>query len=166
MSEDKTNGEPRSEKKIMRCEDIQPLLFDYMSRELGEGRAAIVREHLRKCKTCQVVAKDIQATLDLLHTASKAEPKQTERLTDKRRKKIVWAFTHPVMSWMAKHMFFISVIAAIITIISVAAFMRFMLEKHFAPIKGKPITVIIVNRGQTNMIQETSNIQSEVQQRP
>jgi predicted anti-sigma-YlaC factor YlaD len=166
VNENKTNGQIRPEKKMMQCEDIQPLLFDYMSRELGEGRAAIVREHLRKCKTCQVVAKDIQATLELLHTASKAEPKQIERLTDKRRKKIVWTFTHPVMSWIEKHMFFISVVTAIIMIISVVTFMRFMMEKHFSPIKGELITVMIVSHGQTNVIQGTNNIQSEVQRGP
>ena len=125
--------------------------------ELGEGRAAIVREHLRKCKTCQVLAADIQATVDLLHAASKAGPEQPERLTENRRKKIMWAFTHPMISWMYKHIQLVSLAGAVILFVIVWAFSRFMIESRFAPLKGEPVTVIVVNHGQTNVVMEGTN---------
>ena len=162
MNGEKTDSQGKADnKKRVECDDIQPLLFDYMSRELGEGRAAIVREHLRKCKTCQALAKDIQATIDLLHTTSKAGPKQAERLTESRRKKIIWAFTHPIISWMYKHIWLVSVVGALFLFVAVWAFARIMIESRFAPLKGEPVTVIIFNRGQTNVVLGTNEFQTE-----
>jgi len=160
VNREKTDSQGKVEKKLVECADIQLLLFDYMSRELGEGRAAIVREHLRKCKACQVLASDIQATMDLLHTASKTEPTQGERLTESRRNRIVWAFTHPLLSWMHKHILLVSIFGAAILSIAVWFFYRFMIESRFAPLKGEPITVMLVDHGRTNVIQGTNILQN------
>jgi len=141
----------------MKCEDIQPLLFDYMNHELGEGRSAVTREHLRKCRDCQGVAKNIQATLDLLHKASRPGSQQAERLTDSRRKKIIWAFTHPIRSWIAKHLFVFSFIATILVFIGVFSFMRMMVRRHFAPRHGTLVEVILVPQGQTNPVAGSTN---------
>ena len=138
-------------KKVL-CEDIQPLLFDYMNRELGEGRAAMVREHLRKCKACQAAAKEIRTTLDLLQTA-KAEPKHPDRLSQNRREQILRELMHPLRSWLEKHLLIFSIGAAVIVVISVLLFIRGMIERRFAPMEGEAVTVILVNHGHTNVIQ-------------
>lgn len=101
----------------MKCEDIQAVLFDYMSRELGGARSTLVREHLRKCDACQSSAQDIQATLDLLHSASKAETEAPEHLSDARRARIVRAFTHPVIDWIDRHHTLVSLLVALAVVI-------------------------------------------------
>jgi predicted anti-sigma-YlaC factor YlaD len=161
VNTDKTDSHCAQERTIMKCEDIQPLLFDYMSRELTGAREVIIREHLRKCKNCQAAARDIQATLDLLRKASSVEKQQVTHLSESRRKKIVRAFTHPIMSWVERHILLVSIIGAIIVIISVTTFMRFMMEKHFAMPEGEVITVMIVSHGQTNVIAGTNEAQKE-----
>ena len=155
-----TDSQGKAEKKLVECADIQLLLFDYMSRELGEGRAAIVREHLRKCKACQVLARDIQATMDLLHTASKAGSTQRARLTESRRNRIVWVFTHPLLSWMHKHILLVSIFGTAILSVAVWFFYRFMIESRFAPLKGEPVTVMLVDHGRTNVIRGTNILQT------
>lgn len=164
MNGERTENQVRTEKKKVECEDIQPLLFDYMSRELGEGRAAIVREHLRKCRSCQVLAKDMQATIDLLHKTSKAGTGSLEHLTESRRKKIIWAFTHPVISWIYRNIFIFSIVGAVILIFTVWLFSKFLIERRFAPLQGEPITVIIFNRGQTNVVVGDTNILKSLDQ--
>lgn len=134
MNEIKPGDQPQAEKKLAKCEDIQPLLFDYMSRELGEGRAAVVREHLRKCKACQALAKDMQATHDLLRKSSRAGQKPVERLTESRRNKIIWAFTHPVMNWIGRHRILASILITTALFIGVWAFMHVMLEYYSRPL--------------------------------
>lgn len=166
MNGERTENQIRTDKKLVECEDIQPLLFDYMSRELGEGRAAIVREHLRKCKNCQALAKDMQATIDLLHKTSKADLGNTEHLTESRRKKIVWAFTHPIVSWIYKNIFIFSIVGAAIALTALWFFSRFLVESRFAPLKGEPVTVIIVNHGQTNVVVGDTNMLKSVDQQP
>jgi len=164
VNSERIESQIRTEKKMVECEDIQPLLFDYMSRELGEGRAAIVREHLRKCRNCQILAKDMQAAVDLLHKTSKAGSGSPERLSENRRKKIIWAFTHPIISWIYKNIFIFSIIGALIVILTVWMFSKFLIERRFAPLQGEPITVIIVNHGQTNVVIGDTNILKSVDQ--
>ena len=107
------------------CEDIRDLLFDYMSHELGKARSQLVREHIRRCDECRKQAAEIQSTLDLLSAAGKEETDIPSRLTDERRKKLYWWFTHPVMRWIENHhIIFSLVIAAIIL-----AILTFVLSK-------------------------------------
>jgi len=161
---ERTENQIRAEKKMVECQDIQPLLFDYMSLELGEGRAAIVREHLRKCRNCQILAKDMQATIDLLHETSKTESKNQERLTDGRRKKIIWAFTHPIISWIHKNILIFSVVSAAIVLTALWFFSKFLVESRLAPLAGEPVTVIIVNHGQTNVVIGDTNVLKSLDQ--
>lgn len=163
MNGNKTDIQPGADKnrKMIDCEDIQPLIMDYMNRELGEGRAAAVREHLRKCKACQAVAIDIEATLHLLHVTSKSGLQGRERLSTGRKKRIIRVFKHPVLSWVEYNRMILSVIGAVILIIIVVLGMRYVINKRFAPIKGKPITVILVERGKTNVVFEATNSISE-----
>ena len=100
----------------VRCEDIQELLFDYMSRELGQARSVLVREHLRKCEACTRQAAEIQSTLDLLSNASKEETNAPSKLTDERRKKLYWWYSHPIMLWIEQHHMIVSLIITILVL--------------------------------------------------
>lgn len=98
------------------CKDIQDLLFDYMSHELGGARSVLIREHLRKCEECTRQAAEIQSTLDLLNKASREESDIPARLTDERRKKLYWWYSHPFMRWIEKHHIIVSVIATLLAL--------------------------------------------------
>jgi len=106
--------------KIMDCKDIQPLLFEYMNRELGTGRSVVVREHLRKCEKCQAEAADMQATVELLRKSSGQDdgiiPRQ---LSDEHRKRISWSITHPVLDWIYAHHMLVSIVVTLMVLIAI-----------------------------------------------
>lgn len=102
---------------MMKCEDIQSVLLDYMTHELGEPQSILVREHLRKCRNCQVAAAEIEAALDLLRQASESERQAPMRLSDERRTRLAWAFTHPVMEWIVTHHILVSFAVALLAIL-------------------------------------------------
>jgi len=110
--------------QVLKCDEIQDVLLDYMSRQLGDARSVIVREHLRKCDNCRAEAAEMQSTLDLLRQASKEEPGLPDHLTDDRRKRIVRAIMHPIIDWMDRHHNLISIVVAIIVLAVVLAVLR------------------------------------------
>lgn len=118
--------EPPGENTITRCEDIQALLFNYVTRELGQARSDLVREHLRKCEKCQAVAKDIQATMNFLRTASKSETVVSDHLSKERRTRIIRAFAHPVIDWIDRHHIIVSVVVTMAVIIVLIVILRRM----------------------------------------
>ena len=101
---------------VLRCEDVQPLLFDYMARELGDSRSALVREHLRRCQGCRDTAADMQRTLDMLHNASETEKRLRLRLSEKRRAQVLFTYNHPFMGWIVRHHIAVSAVLAAIAI--------------------------------------------------
>jgi predicted anti-sigma-YlaC factor YlaD len=104
-------------KKKSVCAEVQPLLFDYMNRELGPGRSDLVREHLRKCRDCQADAASMQATLDLLRSASQRKAHIPRHLSDRRRARIFWSVAHPVLDWVSvNHMLFSLLTALTVTL--------------------------------------------------
>ena len=99
------------------CEEIQGLLFGYMSRELGEGRSDLVREHIRKCADCQAAAADMQDTMSVLQGASEEEAGIPRRLSDDRRARIAFSFTHPVLDWMYQHHILVSAVMTLVVLV-------------------------------------------------
>jgi hypothetical protein len=106
------------------CADIQLVLFDYMSRELGPARSEYVREHLRRCPECQAAAAEIQATLELVRRADPAQDGAPQRLSEKRRQHIRWAIAHPLMDWVHSHHVIVSILVALAVTALVFAIMR------------------------------------------
>jgi len=104
--------------KLLKCAEIQAVLFDYMARELGEGRSDLVREHLRRCADCQKEAAEISAMLEALHEGS-PEGTLEERLSDDRRKRLVRAYMHPVLDWIHSHHVMISILIALAVLVAV-----------------------------------------------
>lgn len=118
MSEERKQdraGTPERDTPVT-CDEIRSLLFDYMTRELGRGRSDLVREHLRRCQDCQAAAAEIQATLELLHQASDSEDGVPSRLSEERRERLIWAFTHPVMHWIERHHVMVSIAVALVVL--------------------------------------------------
>jgi len=106
---------------IMKCEDIQGVLLDYMARELGNGRSDLVREHLRHCPECSRAAVEIQETFDLLKSASE-EPR--ERLSERHRARILRSITHPILDWIYGHHIAVSLAVAVVVVIGAFCIVR------------------------------------------
>ena len=125
----------------MNCEEMQAVLFDYMTRELGAARSELVHEHLRKCPDCRASAAEIQATLDALRSVAETGPEIPERLSDERRKRITRAVMHPLLDWMYRHHVIFSIIAAIAVIaLAIGILRRVQIYRRGAP-RGVTVTI-------------------------
>ncbi|OGV61807.1 MAG: hypothetical protein A2498_16290 [Lentisphaerae bacterium RIFOXYC12_FULL_60_16] len=108
----------------MACDDIQEVLFDYMTRELGGNRADLVREHLRKCDSCQAAAADIQRTLDLLHRARATDIHMAPaHLSEHHHQRLIRAVLHPILDWINRHHILVSILAALALVALVGIFL-------------------------------------------
>ncbi len=98
------------------CEEIQNNLMDYLTRDLGEARSDLIREHLRKCDKCQTEAGELQKTINLLRGASQVEsiPRHMSRKT---RDRMMRAVEHPFLDWIYRHHILISLCIALIAIL-------------------------------------------------
>lgn len=123
MNTEEGKAETRDWNGPVQCEDIQDVLFDYMSRELGAARSDLVREHLRKCENCQAVAQEVQSTLDLLHSASRLDAGD-KRLTDDRHRRVLRALTHPVIHWIERHHILVSFAVAGLVLLAVLVVLK------------------------------------------
>jgi anti-sigma factor RsiW len=99
---------------MMKCEEIEDLLLDYLTHELGTARAAVVREHLKKCENCRRTAVEIRATVRLLQDAAKADAGVADRLSQVRRTRLIRAFMHPILDWIFRHHLAVSIAVAIV----------------------------------------------------
>ena len=88
MTGSEEQGRHETGGSILKCEDIRALLLDYMTRELGDARSRLVREHLRRCPHCQQEASEIGDTLELLRAASQSPLGFAPRLSHGRRKRV------------------------------------------------------------------------------
>ena len=87
--------------RLVPCKDIQAVLFDYMSHELGDKQSWLVHEHLLHCEDCRREAASIKATLDLLRSdTSVVIP---EHLPNSIRRRLERAILHPVLDWIYVH---------------------------------------------------------------
>ena len=143
MNEGGKKQEKSSQNGKMSCSDIQDVLFDYMTRELGDARSVLVREHVRKCESCRAAAADIQATLDLLKKASESGGDMPDRLTRKHRKRMVRAMMHPVWDWVSVNHFIVSIIVMGLVILAAILVLRVMEPWHM----GSPPDGISVRIG-------------------
>jgi len=105
-----------SDKGLLRCDDIQMLLFAYMTRELGDVQSRVVREHLRICDACRLEAAAIEQTLETLRAGAGAAGEDM-RLSDERRERLWRAVFHPVLDWMDRHHRLVAGIIALFTLL-------------------------------------------------
>jgi predicted anti-sigma-YlaC factor YlaD len=135
------------EDRVMKCEDIQGVLFDYMTRELGESRSDLVREHLRRCPACSRVAAQIQETRNLLQQDATGD--LPEHLSDEHRARIVRSIMHPALDWIFRHHVTFSLIMAAIVIITALCVLR-MATQIVQELPATTPEVVIGGPGQTN----------------
>jgi predicted anti-sigma-YlaC factor YlaD len=133
----------------MKCEAIQDLLLDYVTRELDDARVAEVREHLETCADCRRAAAEIRATLKLLHSAARRAGDLPERLSDERRARVRWAFMHPLLDWIYRNH---ALVTAFITVVVVALLLRkiFRIEVENAPLPSGVTVTIGTGAPETN----------------
>lgn len=135
MSDNK-NIEPKehNDAPIVKCDDIQELLLEYATRELGESRSALVREHLLYCDICKELFKDIMDTLSALEGASAPENELPSRLSEKHYARLIRAFTHPILDWIAVNHRLVATIVAIIVLLTTIVYLNRLrivkVEKH------------------------------------
>lgn len=99
----------------LKCDEIQAVLFAYMSHELGESQSVLVREHIRKCDSCRAEAAELKETLAMLNQSDVGHTRL--RLSDDRRKRIMLAVFHPVINWIDMHHKSVSIALAILVLI-------------------------------------------------
>ena len=132
------------------CDQIQEILFDYMARELGESRSALVYEHLRKCPDCKRVAAEMQATLEMLKGGDPAEDMPLE-LSARHRRRLRRAARHPILDWLISHHWLISGITAILVVIlAMVVLIRLMMMEEILP-DGVPVS-LLPPAGATNAV--------------
>ncbi len=102
---------------LLRCEDMQMLLFAYMTRELGDVQSRVVREHLRTCETCRQEAAAIEETLATLRAGADDGGDKSLRLSDERRERLWRAVFHPVLDWVDRHHRLVAGVAALLTLL-------------------------------------------------
>ncbi len=132
MSATKQIDEPRNDSPqsapgqdaVLTCEDIQSLLMDYMTRELGEARSVVVREHIRKCDACRREAAEMQSTFDLLRQVSNEEAALPDHLNEDHRRRLLRAVMHPVLDWMARHHRLVSALVTLLVLLLVFIVLR------------------------------------------
>jgi predicted anti-sigma-YlaC factor YlaD len=138
---------PEAWKKIMKCDEIRELLFDYLCHELGEGRSTLVREHLRKCPDCQAAATEMQNTLDVLGKASKSGD-VPDRLSPERRARIMRASMHPALDWIENHVAISAILAILIAAILIM--LAFMFRLPALPPEDGPSYDVTIGLPHTN----------------
>jgi len=138
-----------NDEKVMNCEDIQKILFDYMTRELGESRSALVREHVRRCPECSRVATQIQETLALLE--AETTENLPEQLSEEHRARIVRSIVHPIRDWIYRNHVTFSLAMAAVVIITTLCVLRMMTRIVRELPKTTP-TVVIGQPGRTNVV--------------
>lgn len=118
------------------CAAIRELLTDYLARELGDARSALVREHLLKCPECQTAARDMRSTLQLLHEGDAAKYAPTT-LSHDRRKRLRRAIMHPFIEYVyRRHGYMSFILTLLFLLLLILLFNRITLwteeseEKH------------------------------------
>ncbi|MBN1558459.1 MAG: zf-HC2 domain-containing protein [Lentisphaerae bacterium] len=126
----------------MKCDEIQDILFDYMTRELGPAQSELVREHLRKCDRCRAAAAELQATLAALRDAARDRAGIPEHLSEKRRRRVRRALVHPVIAWLERHHAAVSIGVAVLVILIVFVYSRAKTAWSYRVPPGIPVKVL------------------------
>ena len=111
--------------RMVSCGDIQSLLFDYMTHELGDKQSWLVHEHLRHCAECRAEAAAIEKTLSILCSdRSAAGP---EHLKSEMRRRLERAVLHPAWDWVYEHRRLVAAIMAVEVASSIPASVKAVL---------------------------------------
>lgn len=119
------------------CEQIQAVLMAYLARELGPGPGTLVREHLRHCSACQAEAATLSETLLALKAGDPGRSVPAI-LSERGRRRVLWAWTHPLLAWCVRWHHWVSLTVALLVLLAVfAALRRWRLSEPLP--KGIPV---------------------------
>ncbi len=158
MSPDRTqvmDGEPvgewpRDAVPLVGCEQIQGVLLDYLGRELGSHAAILVREHLRHCRACQAEFLALARMMEHLRSGDPARSAPGV-LSDRRRRKVAWTWTHPVLAWCVRQHQRISFAMALIVLLAVFFALRHW-RMNTPPPEGYPVRMLQDSRSSENTV--------------
>ncbi len=105
------------------CASVQDALMAYQDRELGSGATTLVREHLRRCDRCREELAALAGVRAALQ-ANDPSAQMPETLSQRRHRRILWAWTHPLLSWCVRHHRWVSLLAALLGLLAVAGALR------------------------------------------
>jgi hypothetical protein len=105
------------------CEQIQAVLIAYLARELGASASTLVREHLRHCTACTAEAASVARTLSMLKAGDPGLVAPAA-LSARRRRRVLWAWAHPLLAWCVRRHHWVSLAAAILALLAVLAVLR------------------------------------------
>ena len=137
------NGEAKRVAAGSACDDFRALLFDHLAGELEPEQSDQVRAHLLTCEACRKAAAEIQGTLRLLEEAARDPDSIPTHLSEDRRKRVFWTFTHPLLDWMYRHHILVSLVIAIAVLVVVVAVMKTRELWGEEPEDGGGVTVVI-----------------------
>lgn len=121
------------------CDQIQAVLIAYLARELGGSASVLVREHLRHCAACQAEAAEVARTLDLLKEGDPGLGAPSA-LSDRRRRRVLWAWAHPLLAWCVRRHHWVSLAAAILALaLALLALRQWRLDRPLP--KGYPVLI-------------------------
>ena len=135
----------RPESATVKCEEVQAQLMTYLTREMGEGRLDLIREHLKKCPACHAEAAQLHETLGFLHDASKTESDIPTRLSAERRTLIARAYMHPILDGIYRHHIVVSIVVTLLALLVVGTVLRRVKAWHTE--KLDPGFTVIIGSG-------------------
>lgn len=130
--EDRTDAVPAAVGGPVECARIQEVLLEYFDRELGASAATLVREHLRRCPACQAEAAALAKVVEGLRAADPAHSMPSV-LSARGRRRVVWAWTHPVLAWCVLRHRWVSLMAVLLVFAGI-----FLALRHWRMIKDPP----------------------------
>jgi predicted anti-sigma-YlaC factor YlaD len=130
-------------KHMIKCSDIEPHLFDFIQHELGQVQTTVIAEHLKKCEKCKDSLKELKKSLKTLEDFGINKP--PEHLTEKRKKRIKFAYMHPFLNFCYIHHVIISAIVVIITLVAIIFMIKnTSLIKEKEDVKEYPVHLNLV----------------------
>ena len=109
------------------CSQVQPLLFAYLSRELGDKQSEFIQNHLRHCAACSREAADIQRTVDILRADKSVVPPL--KVSKGVRDRLERALLHPFLEWVYVHRRLVSWCAALF-LITIALLLAILCSRY------------------------------------
>ncbi len=122
------------------CRRIQAVLFDYLTREMGDARAMFVREHLIRCEHCRGAAARLERARDRLRAFDPGS-QAPERLSANRKRRLDRALRHPFFEAICRHHTLVSLLAALLLIGAVIAWL--LVRRESEPPEGIPVRLIM-----------------------
>lgn len=138
---DTPESQDRNKDAMPSCGDVRDVLFEYLTRELGEGRSDVVRIHLRRCAACRDEAAEIQRTFELLGDLQRQGDPVPARLSEDRLARIRWAVAHPVLDWIHAHHVFVSIMVALLAGLLCGFALSHLYVRHREALRGITVTI-------------------------